>query len=84
MKTYFILEIDSCRYILQKDYSQCSVTQQEEGTITGIVAIVKGFDNCKYWDQIDNSINDIKEIVYINNSYVNSAIVKKLNNHLTK
>ena len=82
METYFILEINGCRYIMQKNYSQFSVTQQEEGTITGLVAIVTGFDNGKYWNSLENSIDDIREITYINNSYSECKAVKDIQKKL--
>ena len=54
MKTYYLLLIDNYKFIIHKQISNLSVTQDHEGSITDIVAIFKARDNSKHWTKIDD------------------------------
>ena len=84
MKTYYLLMIDNFKFIVHDASSSLQVTQQEEGSITNIVAIFKATSTCNHWKKIDDFNEVINEVIYINPTFTQGAYKNKINNFLTK
>ena len=85
MKTYYLLMIDNYKFIIHKQISNLSVTQDHEGSITDIVAIFTARDNSKYWTKIEDFKENIEEVVFTNYLFTQQGSYKtKINNFLNK
>ena len=83
MQTYYLIMIDNFKFIVHKENSQLSVTQEHEGKISNIVAIFKADNNSKYWAKMENFKENIIEIIYKNSSFTEQGSYKnKINNFL--
>ena len=83
MQTYYLLMIDSYKFIVHNQNSSLQVTQQNEGGVTNIVAIFKAHDNWRYWDKMEDFKQDIKEVIFINPSFTEQGSYKnEINNFL--
>ena len=83
METYYLLMIDSFKFVIHKQSSNLQVTQQNEGGITNIVAIFRSPDNCKYWEKMENFKGDIKDVIFKNPSFTDQGSYKnEINNFL--
>ena len=83
MQTYYLLMIDSFKFVVHKQSSSLQVTQHNEGGVTNIVAIFKAHDNCKYWEKMEKFNEKIKEIIFTNPSFTELGSYQvKINNFL--
>ena len=89
MQTYYLLMIDSFKFVIHKQSSNLQVTQQNEGGITNIVAIFKASDNFRHWVSMENFQVDkklygkIKEVLFKNPSFTEQGSYQdKINNFL--
>ena len=83
MKTYYLLMIDSYKFIVHKQDSNLQVTQQNEGGITNIVAIFKATEIWKYWNKMEDFHETIGEIIYKNPSFTEQGSYQnEINNFL--
>lgn len=83
MKTYYLLMIDSFKFVIHAQSSSLQVTQQNEGGITNIVAIFKANDNFKYWEKMELFNQKIKEVMFTNPSFTEQGSYQdKINNFL--
>ena len=82
--TYYLTMIDDWKFIIHKETSLLSVTQEHEGEISNLVAIFKATDNWKHWTKFDEFNEKIDSVIYINPSFQQGIYVDKINNFLNK
>ena len=83
MKTYYLLMIDSFKFVVHKQDSNLQVTQQHEGGITNIVAIFRANDSCKYWEKMEDFKENITETIFKNPSFTDQGTYQnEINNFL--
>ena len=83
MKTYYLLMIDSFKFVVHKQSSNLQVTQQNEGGITNIVAIFRSLDNCKYWEKMEDFHETIGEVIFKNRFFTDQGSYQnEINNFL--
>lgn len=83
MQTYYLMMIDNFKFIVHNQNSVLQVTQQNEGSITNIIAIFKASNSFKHWDKMENFKCEIKEILFVNNAFgTDSPYSEKINKFL--
>ena len=86
MSTYYLLMIDGYKFVVHKQGSSLQVTQQNNGgSVSDIVAIFKANDSWKYYEDMEDFNEDIKEIIFKNHLFTEQGSYKeKINNFLNK